>query len=335
MKTTRNFQPCMEGAARTPALPRRLGRLGVGCLAFAWTAMAAAGVQEWASVSVGNNHAQNPGAYYNKGTALASQVAGTSRLIDTGQVTQTFTGLSADGLVEQETFIGQASAYGSFGSVKIGASYSLSNRLANGANPKYVNADSSVNAAGVPTAFRAEAEVRVKDSVTVTGGTGLDAVEFTYRLTGQVTTFEGGFNSANETLLLVSGFLAGSTGQLYLHDGSYDQLLVGRVKVVNGVADYSLSMFAVTGLTTVFPEYPWWFHGRDSNGVVDFMHTMDLVSVVGRAADGTEVALTRASGSTGFDYLAVAVPEPQAWMLMLAGLGLVGWRRFRPVSRTR
>ncbi len=304
---------------------------------MAWATVAAADVQEWASVTVGNNYTQNPGGYYIKTDALASKASMSSRLIDTGMVSQSFTGLNADGVVEQELFTGQASAYGSFGSIKIGASYSLTNRLANGANPAYVNADFSVNPGGVPTAFRAESWVRVNDTLAVTGGAGLETVEFTYRLTGHISSFEGEFNSVNETSLMVGGFMtSGQTGQDYFYDGDHDQLLVGRLKVVNGVVDYGLSMYAVTGLTTVYPEHPWWFHGRDSNGSIDFTHSMDLVSLVGRAADGSPVALTSAIGSTGFDYLtATAVPEPQSLALMLAGLGLIGWRRLKAAARTR
>ncbi|ODU02847.1 MAG: hypothetical protein ABS89_05330 [Thiobacillus sp. SCN 63-1177] len=56
--------------------------------------------------------------------------------------------------------------------------------------------------------------------------------------------------------------------------------------------------------------------------ILDFSHSANLVNIA--LPEGAT-----ASFASGNVYNVTAVPEPDAWLMLLAGLGLIGWRARR------
>lgn len=319
--------------------PRFRSRLVAACFVLGGaTSLCSASMVEYGFVGAGNHYgganSNGTGVLRMMPIAPGASINANSGAIDTGIISRSFTGLNAEGVVETETFAGRAMAQVDYGTLKVGASYSLTNRLANLNNPAFVNADFSVNPDGVPFGFSANALAQVRDSVTVGANQPLAYVEFKYHLTGTITTVGTGpdprsYSPADNSLTLLGMLDYTANGAAVL-----DEWVTGRAPVIGGVAKYSIQMVADAGIFSLYEDRP---VGRDSSGSVDFMHSLDLVSVMGVASDGSLTPLTSAVGLTGVDYLAItAVPEPQALALMLAGLFVIGWRRrLKPAARTR
>ncbi|MBL8488566.1 MAG: PEP-CTERM sorting domain-containing protein [Rhodocyclaceae bacterium] len=89
--------------------------------------------------------------------------------------------------------------------------------------------------------------------------------------------------------------------------------------------DFGIDLYATAGATTFATGNP-----TSAASAADFMHTFAWGGITGvTLADGSALTGFTHSSVSGFDYLAVPVPEPETWAMFLAGLAALGWRRAR------
>lgn len=105
------------------------------------------------------------------------------------------------------------------------------------------------------------------------------------------------------------------TGTINFTYGEAFYLIGGLGTMVADTLD-QFCTFAIDGTCTPTP--------KDGTGTttLDFSHSANLVNIA--LPEGAT-----ASFASGNVYNVTAVPEPDAWLMLLAGLGLVGWRARR------
>jgi hypothetical protein len=97
------------------------------------------------------------------------------------------------------------------------------------------------------------------------------------------------------------------------------EFLSNPIPVYGGIAGFSFDLHASAEVNTYGHV-----HGGEYGVTADFAHTLGILDVYAFDAAGAQVNLSEAIGASGHEYsVAAAVPEPEAYALMLAGLGLV------------
>jgi hypothetical protein len=153
------------------------------------------------------------------------------------------------------------------------------------------------------------------ENVSVAAASGLETLEFTFRIDGTLAGAGAAMNAWGGTF----------TGYEYLtrygsDTASIDEDFTFSVPVIDGRAMFS---FYLGGSASFFGGV------GTEHAALDFTHTAKLTGLVGRDATGGRVALTSVTGTGNADYLAIAaanaaVPEPASWAMMIAGFAVVG-----------
>lgn len=243
-----------------------------------------------------------------------------------------------------------------------GSSYTASAYTMLGSNHVYAHAD-----AFTPLVYSAGSFSGWYDQVTITGGSGMGTAYFTVQLNGTVDVgapfgllaYGLGASSVHPSHDYVSqplGMPFNPIASYSLLASSYDDpayllgilaepvntiLTPGTAQGVNTTLygtfnfTYGESFYLIGGMaTTLFDvsalqtfcsiETGNCVPPADGTGAttLDFSNSANLVSI------GLPVGAT-ASFASGTAYNVTAVPEPAEWAMLLAGLGLVGWRARR------
>lgn len=179
-----------------------------------------------------------------------------------------------------------------------------------------------------PPAYGAYAETSWSDAFTIVGGTGTGILNVSVQVKGSLTG--AGANSiyalfASETPITLGDNYLG-TGLLgFTEDGTYtppdaSRTVIGVYESISGSNIYTADIPFTYGM----PFYVASYLGAEvlGDGTADFYGSSRFGAT---APNGAAV-----TGASGTAYaLAAAVPEPSAYAMILAGLGLVGWMTLR------
>jgi hypothetical protein len=69
-----------------------------------------------------------------------------------------------------------------------------------------------------------------------------------------------------------------------------------------------------------------------ASGEAGFGHTIYWGGISSLSINGVDVQDFSVQSASGLDYRVAAVPEPELWLMLSAGLGLVGWRARRRIA---
>lgn len=250
-----------------------------------------------------------------------------------------FTGLNSQG--ESQTMdahaIGAADA--APGALKASSSLTISNPFYNATNPVYVDQSFNVNPNGVPDQIEVNASARLFDNLSVSSATPISTLQVSITIDG-TTSYSSGLDTgiwsspaytqaSVRVLTDTQGHTCGSCGGGSVQGpGTFNQTYTLTLPVSNqnavafGLIFYTYNWFDLT-------RY-WGYSEAETYTIdMDFSHTVNITGFQGLDSNGSIVALNGVTGSDGFAYPLTAVPEAETYALMLAGLGLIGWRARR------
>jgi hypothetical protein len=225
------------------------------------------------------------------------------------------------------------------GALKASSSLTISNPFYNAANPVYTDQSFNVDPNGVPDQIEVGASARLFDNLSVSSAAPISTLQVSITIDG-TTSYSSGldtgiFSSPAYTQASVAvltdtqGHTCGSCGGGSVQGpGTFNQTYTLTLPVSNqnavafGLIFYTYNWFDLT-------KY-WGYSEAETYTIdMDFSHTVNINGFQGLDSNGSIVALNGVTGSDGFAYPLTAVPEAETYALMLAGLGLIGWRARR------
>jgi len=245
------------------------------------------------------------GNYYAPGHSISTKILATggSSLSNT----YAFTGLDRNGATGTMSYIVNAKAVASYGSIGASFSATLSNTIYNANNVQWVT-----NSSGVPDYFDGQADASFTDTLTVQGGSGLSSIKLLLHLKGTLSAvpyYPYGYGYVALWYQLSGG---GTTTFLQIQANaqsatSVDQMVTTPAFSVGaqGTAKVYVLLQAVAAWELFGQNIPDHQIVPES---VNFADTLGVVQVQGFDASNNPVALTSAMGSSGTSY-AVTPPS--------------------------
>ncbi len=235
-------------------------------------------------------------------------------------------GLMNDGIQGTMTYAVDATAQSDYGSLRASYSTTVTNTFFNSANAPY---DPNTGT-GVPTVLSGQSNASFKDSIVVTGGTGLSEIRL-------LIGMEGFLEQSSSSYPFDVGYAAlwqqRPTGGTSIIQGSrvntnpggaYNQaVLTNSYFLSNGVADVDLVLQVLNSWLLQYIA-----QGENVMSTIDFSNTAQIIGIEGFDSFGNSVQITSAIGDSGTNYLLSAVPVPAAiWLFGTGLLGLIGISR--------
>lgn len=243
-----------------------------------------------------------------------------------------FSGINSGGDAASMTYAYFSQAQATSTTLKAYAWAQLTDGFYNAENPAYMlgfdtNWFPIIDPNGVPTALTSSGTAFYQQKLSVAGSSNLAYVTFDVQVDGS----KSGTPSSNVLTWATLDFRNGNT--YVLSDQTNFSPNSGRFNVSNGVANLEVMLstsvvFNLEGDTS--------FSSTLLQGEANFFNTATIGTFYGFDALGNPVDLTSVSTSDGHafsTYHVASVPEPETWMMLLGGLGLIGGLARRRAAR--
>jgi hypothetical protein len=210
-----------------------------------------------------------------------------------------FTGLDGSGVTSTMSYIVNAQAISSYGSLGAGFSSTVSNTIYNANNVKWIT-----NSSGVPDFFNGQADASFTDTLTVQGGSGLASIKLLLHLHGTLSAIpSGGFGYIALWYQLPSG---GDTIFLQIAANTQSSRPIDETVATPAFTVNAQGKATVYVLLQAYGE--WDLYEKEIpdhltvSESVDFFDTLGVMEVQGFNASSQPVALTSVIGSSGTQY---------------------------------
>lgn len=240
----------------------------------------------------------------------------------TGPFSYSYHGLDTDGLPGSVEFSGLGMSGADYGSLNVHLETSLDNALLNPGNLLYLDDDThTINPDGVPTGFSASASAFFADRLFITNAQATHlALEF--ELAGMIDApssvdVRTSVDLYGEDLSTISDFLYSN----HASGAISDRIMTPLIEISGGQATFRIELSSSVDYNVEWqPELA----GTFVSTVSDFSHGLILKDIIGYDASGNRVSLDGITAMSGTTYAVSAVPEPETYALMLAGLAVIG-----------
>lgn len=241
--------------------------------------------------------------------------------VSTGPVSYTFSGLNSAGNAGSVEFSGLATARSEYGLLQTYLETSLNNALLNPANPLYYDDETSItNPNGVPTGFRAQASAYFADRLFITNPQATH-IALELEITGQIDAPSTARSDSTINLYEPDPFTFSNQFFWSIATGAIDEQVTTPLFEISG----GQVTFSIEFISSMSYHVEWEpaLEGSFASTVSNFNQGVKLLDILAFDANGNRVSLDGMTTLSGTTYAVSAVPEPQAYVLMLAGLGLV------------
>lgn len=242
------------------------------------------------------------GNYYVPGGSISTRIlaSGISSLSNT----YSFTGLDGNGVTATMSYIVNAKAVASYGSIGAGFSATLSNTIYNANNVQWVT-----NSSGVPDFLDGQADATFADTLTVQGGSGLSYIKLLLHLKGALSSMP--FYPDGYGYVALWYQLPGGGTTTFFQVSANGQSATPVDQMVTSPA-FAVSAQGTANVYVLLQAYAAWdLHGGNIPDYqivpesVNFADTLGVVQVQGFDATNNPVPLTSAVGSSGTNYAVV------------------------------
>jgi hypothetical protein len=244
------------------------------------------------------------GNYYAPGHSISTKIlaSGGNSLSNT----YAFTGLDGNGTTGTMSYVVNAKAVASYGSIGASFTATLSNTIYNANNVQWVT-----NSSGVPDYFDGQADASFSDTLMVQGGSGLSSIKLLVHLNGTLSAvpyYPYGYGYVALWYQLPGG---GTTIFRQISANAQSATPVDEMVMTPAFAVSAQGTAKVYVLLQAYAAWELFGQTIPDHQVVpesvNFADTLGVVQVQGFDASGQPVALTSAMGSSGTSY---AVPAP-------------------------
>jgi hypothetical protein len=245
------------------------------------------------------------GNYYAPGNSVSTTPLETSG----GSLSNTFnfTGLDRSGAAGTMSFVVNANAIATYGSLGASFSSTLSNAIYNADNIEWVT-----NSEGVPNFFDGQSDASFADTVTVEGGPGLSSIKLMLQLNGTMSELPNGGSGYVALWYQLSG--GGETTFLNIHANAGSATTIHETVTTPA---FTVSAQGTANVYLLLQTYGEWdlydnqiADHQTLSESVDFIDTVGITQIQGFNASGQTVALTSAVGSSGTTYAVTPPPPP-------------------------